>query len=475
MVALLMIVGVAGAIWLAVAVLRVPPLLLAILTVLVGATFGAAFLTFSFGGIRLTLDRLLLPVLLVAFFAQRQQGVFARRPLETIDWLILATLGWFTISMAVNDYRMAFGHSATPWWRWLTGYCIPVALYWIAKQSLSGERTLSWLQAILLLFGIYLALTGLFEIMRMWSLVFPKHIADARIPLHFGRARGPMVSAVSYGLYLGTSLLCLWAVRDRLGKAAWFVVPPVTALFAAGLYYSYTRSSWIGVFVGVVIILGVSMRGRGRAFALGGLVVGAAILLAANLEKVLFLQREQSGAVAKGSAECRLSFAYVSWKMFLDSPIWGVGFGQFPSAKLDYLSNRVDLPLQQIRPLVHHNTYLSVLTETGLVGLGLFLAVLYCWAREAWRLCRRPDAPPWLRRQAVWLLGALGLFACQMAFHELSYSTIDNSLLFLLAGGTLGARAAWEAGSFSVAAMAEHERSASPRPSAFDPRVLAPR
>ncbi len=35
-------------------------------------------------------------------------------------------------------------------------------------------------------------------------------------------------------------------------------------------------------------------------------------------------------------------------------------------------------------------------------------------------------------------LGARALYVCQLVFHELSYSTIDNCLMFFLAGATTG-------------------------------------
>ena len=161
------------------------------------------------------------------------------------------------------------------------------------------------------------------------------------------------------------------------------------------------------------------------------------------MDKILAFQREQSASTVKDSAEARLSFAVVSWSMFKDSPLWGVGFGQFPTAKLPYLSERVDLPLDNIRPLVHHNTFLSLLTETGIVGLGLFLAILFAWGHHAWLLYRDPATPPWACRQAVLFLGVLGLYACQLTFHELSYSTIDNCLVFFLAGATTGISPGW--------------------------------
>ena len=124
--------------------------------------------------------------------------------------------------------------------------------------------------------------------------------------------------------------------------------------------------------------------------------------------------------------------------MFLDRPILGFGFGQFFREKLPYLSDRTTpLELELIRDFIHHNTYLSLLTETGLVGLALYLMILCGFARRGWRLCR-DDNPQWMCAHGILLLGTLATYALQMMFHEVSYTAIDNSLLMLLAGMAVG-------------------------------------
>jgi O-antigen ligase len=450
MTGIILLAIIVGAIWTAVFMMRMPLLYGVLATVLVGAVCGHGFPDFIVSNTRWSFDRVILLLLLATFIIQRQQGFIVRKPMEASEWLLIAFLGWITISMLTHDFRVTFGHTATPPWRWLTGYCIPVMLYWIARQSSFGERQVNRVQTVLVFFGIYLAFTGIFEVMRLWALVYPKHIADPTIGIHFGRARGPMVTAVSYGLYLGAAFICLWAMRDRLGRFAWLVLGLLTPLFAAGLYYSYTRSSWIGAGLGLLIVLAVSMRGKARIMTVGGLAACALLVLTLKMDNILYFQREQSSVIAKDSAECRLSFAYVSWKMFEDSPIWGVGFGLFPTAKMPYLMDRVDLPLDEIRPLVHHNTFLCLLTETGIAGLGLFVAVLFCWAYRGWQLSRDESVPPWVRRQATLVLGVMGLYVCQLTFHELSYSVIDNNLMFMFAGTMMGAQTAFGLGGAPV-------------------------
>jgi O-antigen ligase len=165
-------------------------------------------------------------------------------------------------------------------------------------------------------------------------------------------------------------------------------------------------------------------------------MAAAAVLVSvAKMDSILGLQREGTVADTRQSASMRTSFTYVSWQMFQDRPIVGFGFGQFASAKLPYLTDRsVDLNLETIRTYVHHNTFLSILTETGLVGLGLFLALLLSWSRAAWRLLRDQAAGQWRRRQALLFLGVLSVAFWQMIGHEITFTPLDTSLLLLFAG-----------------------------------------
>jgi O-antigen ligase len=125
--------------------------------------------------------------------------------------------------------------------------------------------------------------------------------------------------------------------------------------------------------------------------------------------------------------------------MFLDRPILGFGFGQFPEAKLPYLSDRsTPLDLESIRPLAHHNTYLSLLVELGLMGFLLYMALLGMWLLYGWRLARGSRQPDWARHHGVLFLCAMATYAVQMLFHDVTLTSIDHSIIYLLAGMTVG-------------------------------------
>ena len=182
-----------------------------------------------------------------------------------------------------------------------------------------------------------------------------------------------MVTAVSYGMYVAIALMAAWVCREWTGRRGRFLLWALLPLLGTGVLLSFTRSVWLGAAAGAFILLALALRGPQRRLILA--TVAAAGLLAALIgaDALKGLRREDSEADSRRSVSMRASFAYVSWQMFLDRPLLGFGFGQFPAAKLAYLDDRnlTDLNLESIRDYVHHNTFFSVLTETGLLGLAL--------------------------------------------------------------------------------------------------------
>ena len=150
------------------------------------------------------------------------------------------------------------------------------------------------------------------------------------------------------------------------------------------------------------------------------------------------LRREGDADDAEHSVDQRASFAYVSWHMFRDHPILGVGFGRFYDHKLPYLSDRRQtVELESIRGLHHHNTALSILTETGLVGLAAFIGVFFAWGRCAWRVATSAISSPWVRAQGVLMLALLANYFSSAVFHDVTLLPSQELLLFAFAGITV--------------------------------------
>ena len=93
--------------------------------------------------------------------------------------------------------------------------------------------------------------------------------------------------------------------------------------------------------------------------------------------------------------------------------------------------------LESIRPLHHHNTLLSIITETGMVGFAVFAAVLIAWCRQAWLLARNADGIGWTRAHGVLMLGIITNYLCSAVFHDLTLVPTQEGLLFLFAALTI--------------------------------------
>src|SRR4029079_4464899 len=109
---------------------------------------------------------------------------------------------------------------------------------------------------------------------------------------------------------------------------------------------------------------------------LGSLTLASAAGLLVGWEHFSAFKRDKDVSVEDMacSARLRLILAALAWQMFLDRPLLGCGFGQYVDEAPNYLSDRTtDLPLEKGRPYIQHNVFLGLLTETGIVGLGLFM------------------------------------------------------------------------------------------------------
>jgi hypothetical protein len=83
---------------------------------------------------------------------------------------------------------------------------------------------------------------------------------------------------------------------------------------------------------------------------------------------------------------------------------------------------------------------LSLLTETGMIGLAAFVGLLTAWARMAWSLVRDLRLPSWARGQGVLMLAAMAAYLSSAVFHDLTLLPQQEWLLFMLAGLTLNLR-----------------------------------
>ncbi len=408
------------------------------LFLVITSTFSSDFFGIDAAGLTWTMDRFWLVFLVAQLGYNFAKKRIRWRDMQTSDILLIAFLIWLTVRTLPFPLGQTLPQQPPTLMHLLNGYLIPIFLFFALKCSRVTAASIYPAVVVIVLFGIYLSITAVFESLKLWSLVFPKFIADPTLGIHFGRARGPMLQSVRLGVCLNFCLIVLWAYvlyAKRFEKWAWIVAGCLTPLLLLGIFLTKTRSIWMATIAIVLISMWTMLKGKARYVSIGSLVLAGAlggIVVGPNL---VAFKREYSEAETLESTKMRGAFAYVSYKMFLDKPITGFGFNQFQIFNRPYLDDRTtNIRLESIRGYVHHNSYASVLVDLGLIGGVIYFAVAIAFFRSFRRLYTNRSAPEWAWLTAIVALCMATSHAIQMAFHEVSFSTIENSVLAISLG-----------------------------------------
>ena len=84
---------------------------------------------------------------------------------------------------------------------------MPLGTYAVARTIRLNVSDMRWVFNTILGLGLYLAITGIFEIKEMHWAVFPKHISDPDVWEFYGRARGPLLNPIANGFLMGMALV----------------------------------------------------------------------------------------------------------------------------------------------------------------------------------------------------------------------------------------------------------------------------
>jgi O-antigen ligase len=432
---LLAIAAAAGLIWTGWFLLRGSLIGGCIAAVLACACLGYSTWHSEGGQVPLTIDRALIALVALGYIIHRRWGLADPKPLATSEWVLLAFLGWLALSAFTNDWAYK---NSMPVSRLIFYWTLPAIVYWVARQSPISERGLRFSLGAIAGLGVYLTFTALAEYSHQWWAVFPTYIASPETE-YFGRARGPFLNPAEMGIYLAAGLAAALTFWHRLPRLGQLVLVGFIVLNAAAIYATLTRSAWMGGALGLALFVGFSASKQWRYLLFGAGALAGVLLLVAAGDRVMNIKRDANldAAAAADSAQLRPILARVAWLMFLDRPIAGCGFGQYDREKRPYLSDRsTEMVLEKVRPYVQHNAFLALLTETGLIGMGLFIALLVLWLRNAWLLWNDPAAMSAVRQITLFQIALFGAYLPNAMFQDTNLIEGVNLLMFFIAGLT---------------------------------------
>ncbi|HEY7705862.1 MAG TPA: O-antigen ligase family protein [Gaiellaceae bacterium] len=271
---------------------------------------------------------------------------------------------------------------------------------------------------------IALGLASVFAVVGLWQqatreLLFYEpelQVANAYSP--FFRVTSLFTDPSLYGRHVvlgfAVLLVLIWARKIHLALAI-----PLLALLFAGLYFSYSQSSMIALFV---VAAAVTLVAGDRA-ARRAVIAATAVAIAVAAGFVAVEARDQS---IRDLTSGRWQRAELTLDVVREQPLIGVGLGAQPKVSRELGAGR---SAREAR-FVSHTTPLTVAAELGLVGFALYVLLLAAAARMI----------VVLRHTWPTLALALGAVLLTLFTHALAYSGFFEDPITWL---TLGIGAAY--------------------------------
>ena len=305
-----------------------------------------------------------------------------------------------------------------------------------------------WLTRALLV--TLVALGTLFASIGIWqaqtrTLFFGRDVEVANAYTSFFRVTSLFKDPSLYGRSLVVPIVVLLvAILIRRGRTIdWVVASCFVAFLFAGLYFSYSQSSFVALFVVTfaVAVVGADRRTR---------IVLLACVIVATLAAAGGAAAAIGGRSAKDVTSGRSRLVTVTLRAFQERPFAGVGVGGQPRASSEIV--RKGKPSRN----ASHTTPLTIAAELGVIGLALYLWLLGATGWAIYRIARMD------RTLGVGLAAVLGT----LVVHSLLYAGFFEDPL---TWGVIGLAAAV----LSRARVTDAVADITPDPASPTPELLA--
>jgi O-antigen ligase len=233
---------------------------------------------------------------------------------------------------------------------------------------------------LLLAFLGGLIVLDLIGLMTYLGIVGHKRFLLPVAPMHVYHIWFANINAV--GLYIAVSFILFGKVHDERGTRALISIFLPLSVFS--ILFSTSRTAWVGVLATSIVMAYLFSRKK-KVFYIMLAVVVFGCLFAYRFnpivhERVLTAVNDITQYSA-GDRETSLGWRFLMWKasldMFLSSPVFGIGTGDYVITMERYIGSGA-YPTSLLQFNQPHNMYLFSLATNGLLGLA---ALLYLFIR----------------------------------------------------------------------------------------------
>lgn len=405
--------------------------------VVASAVFGANFYVLRFPGFfDISIERLLFLLIVFTLVVGLFQGRVQFQKNITIEVIMGLFVTVSLYSMLQTGFLPTSPDFPSPWFVFISGYLFPFVVFVYAKHYIVHNNDTILIFHALFYFGLYLAIIAFFEYSDLRQYVFPSYINDPELSLlHLERARGPFLNAAfnGVGILIGLiSGLHLLQTKKGFGK---FFYQAALLLFFPGVFFTLTRSVYLGLLITLLIFLGWYKTSFSKWKLISLPLALVLILAVANAPRLLSEDRREGGVYQVAEVNIRLALLEKSYTLFAENPLTGVGLAQFIPASLRSYTGRTPFVAEEAGSQFQHNHLLGIATELGAPGLLLYLLMIVLILRRLNQLAGKlpPDGIMGNNLRIV-ILAIWCVYLNNNLFVEPSNNIFVNAVPFLFAG-----------------------------------------
>lgn len=290
-----------------------------------------------------------------------------------------------------------------------------VLIFVIIRDTIKTKLRYQVIGWILCLSLFFIGFDGVFQI-------FTKHDLFRHRGLFQGRVTASFINPNDLGSYLITLIPLVLAIIFVKFNAKIRALLIIGAILVVSILVLTFSKGAIFAFILALIFFGGYFKKR-YTFLILLFFIAMIILLPLlfNPYSVDLVKRILFFASDAGAIDRKFLWS-AALRMFIAKPIFGVGLGTFME----------NYHIFWVRPTGEiayaHNCYLQTLAETGIIGLGAFLLLLFIWLRKTLEILSKPFEPI-LRFSFIGL--SVGLIAYLLnSFVDTNFYSLSIAMLF---------------------------------------------
>ncbi|MEX0609425.1 MAG: O-antigen ligase family protein [Balneolaceae bacterium] len=251
-------------------------------------------------------------------------------------------------------------------------FSISLGLTYLIYNAINSEKELKIICAVIIGVALVVAVQNLMQTYLNPEIAAFNYLNQGEKLLRAkGTENDPNIFASNFIMPVMLLVAFIGSAKTKTVKLVLF---GVAAVIISAVLVSYSRSSWVAIFIGVAIIL---IRQRQFSFILYSLLAFLlAFSMSGTIQNLVFSVFERFldifSGVSDDSSKFRILLAQTAFLMAFDTYLLGVGYESFSTVFQKYHP-----PQETIGIYEPHNEFYAVFAELGLIGLVVFLIIIF--------------------------------------------------------------------------------------------------